>query len=119
MEKNKVNSPSFEETIRYIHKELGRFEASFSSKLVATINPSLPIWDSIVLKNSGKKPPAYNKKNRMEEIILLYDAIKNEYEKILEEEKGKKIIELFDNEYPNSGITDIKKVDFVFWQIRD
>lgn len=32
---------------------------------------------------------------------------------------GKKIIVVFDNEYLNSGITDIKKVDFVGWQIRD
>jgi hypothetical protein len=71
MERNKENPPSFEKTITYIYEELDRFEASFSSKLVATLNPAMPIWDSVVLKNFGfkslliirkielKKPAAY------------------------------------------------------------
>jgi hypothetical protein len=29
------------------------------------------------------------------------------------------MIELFDKEYPNTGITAIKKVDFFIWQIGD
>ncbi|WML23816.1 hypothetical protein [Neobacillus sp. OS1-33] len=119
MEENKNGTPSFEKTFRYIYEELERVEASFSSKLVATINPDLPIWDTVVLKNLDKKPPAYYKKNRLEETILLYEDIKNEYKKILAEETGKLIIQLFDQEYPNSGITNIKKADFVFWQTRE
>jgi hypothetical protein len=39
----------------------------------------------------------------------------NDYHK---DERGQKIIELYDEEYPNTGITDIKKIDFVIWQIR-
>jgi hypothetical protein len=119
MEKNKNDTPSFEKTLRYIYEELGRVEASFSSKLVATINPDLPIWDTVVLKNLEKKPPAYYRKNRLEETILLYEDIKNEYKRLLSEDTGKQIIQLFDQEYPNSGITNIKKVDFVFWQTRE
>lgn len=119
MEENKNGAPSFEKALKFIYEELGRVEASFSSKLVATINPDLPIWDTVVLKNLDKKPPAYYRKNRLEETILLYEDIKNEYKKILGEETGKLIIQLFDQEYPNSGITNIKKVDFVFWQTRE
>ena len=98
MEKNKNGAPSFEKTLRYIYEELGRVEASFSSKLVATINPDLPIWDTVVLKNLEKKPPAYYRKNRLEETILLYEDIKNEYQKILAEDTGERIIKLFDKE---------------------
>jgi hypothetical protein len=118
MEDNKEREPSFEKTVRYIQEELGRVEASFSSKLVATVNPNLPIWDSVVLNNLRLKPPAYYCKNRIEEIISLYEEIKNWYKKYLETEDGKLVIGLFDREYPSTGITDIKKVDFVLWQIR-
>ncbi|MCM3694594.1 DUF6508 domain-containing protein [Neobacillus niacini] len=118
MEVHKESAPSFEKTLRYIHKELGRIEPSFSSKLVATINPNLPIWDSVVLNNLQLKPPAYYRKDRIEESIRLYERIVDWYKDYLKDEEGQKIIELFDEAYPNTGITDIKKVDFVIWQIR-
>ncbi|MFS0779587.1 DUF6508 domain-containing protein [Neobacillus sp. 3P2-tot-E-2] len=119
MEENKGSTPSFGKTLKYIEKELGRIEPSFSSKLVATINPDFPIWDSVVLNNLQLKPPAYYRKDRMEETIRLYERIIDWYKDYLKDEEGQKIIELFDEEYPNTGITDIKKIDFVIWQIRD
>jgi hypothetical protein len=119
MAENKENSPSFEKTLRFIHEELGRVEASFSSKLVATINPDLPIWDTVVLKNLDLKAPAYYRKHRIAETISLYEEIKGWYKNYLETEEGKLLIELFDGQYPNIGITNIKKVDFVLWQIRE
>lgn len=118
MEENKESAPTFEKTLRYIHKELGRIESSFSSKLVATLNPVLPIWDSVVLHNLQLKPPAYYRKDRIEETIRLYADINDWYKDYLKDEEGKKIIQLFDEEYPDTGITDIKKIDFVIWQIR-
>jgi hypothetical protein len=113
MEENKESSPSFEKTLKYIHCELGRVEASFSSKLAATINPALPIWDTVVLKNLELKAPGSYRKNRITEIISLYDEITGWYKTYLEDEEGKMIIALFDKAYPNTEITDIKKVDFV------
>lgn len=118
MEENKGSTPSFEKTLKYIEKELGRIEPSFSSKLVATINPDLPIWDSVVLNNLQLKPPAYYQKDRIEKSIRLYEKIIDWYKDYLKDEEGQKIIELFDEEYPNTGITDMKKIDFVIWQIR-
>jgi hypothetical protein len=119
MENNKETPPSFEKTLRYIYEELGRMEPSFSSKLVATLNPNMPIWDSVVLNNLKLKAPAYYRKNRLEEIIAFYGDIVNHYIELLDSEKGKIIVELFDQEYPKTGITDAKKVDFVLWQNRD
>jgi hypothetical protein len=119
MEENKGSAPSFEKTLKYFEKELKRIEPSFSSKLVATINPNLLIWDSVVLDNLQLKPPAYYRKDRIEESIKLYERIVDWYKDYLKDEEGQKMIELFDEEYPNTGITDIKKIDFVIWQIRD
>jgi hypothetical protein len=119
MEENKYHSPTFEQALTFLFEELDRVEASFSSKLVATINPELPIWDSIVLKNLGKKAPAYYRKNRLQETLELYDDIVKWYESYLKTEEANNIIQFFDETYPNTGLTNVKKIDFVLWQVRD
>lgn len=118
MESNKTGPLSFAETLRYIHQELGRVEASFSSKLVATINPNLPIWDTVVLNNLGLSAPKSHRKNRISEIITLYEEIIVWYQSYLQSPDAKKVIEQFDEFYPNARISDLKKIDFVLWQIR-
>jgi hypothetical protein len=52
---------SFEDTLEHIYDKVKRIEPSFSSKLIATINPDNPIWDSIVLENLGLKKLSYCK----------------------------------------------------------
>jgi hypothetical protein len=94
-------------------------EASFSSKLVATINPDLLIWDSIVLNHLGKKAQAYYRKDRLKETVILYEEIAEWYERFMKTEEAKGVIQIFDEVYPNLGLTEIKKVDFVLWQISD
>ena len=42
---------TFEMIIRYLYEKTGQVEASFSSKLLSTVNPNMPIWDIYVLKN--------------------------------------------------------------------
>lgn len=118
MEENKRNSPSFEEILLYIYTHTGRVEASFSSKLVATINPDLPILDKFVLTNLGLSLPGYHSKNRLEKVVSIYQEIIEWYKVFLNQEKVGEIIDMFDTVYPNSGITNIKKVDFIVWQIR-
>ena len=43
LEKRKLDPPRFEEVLNYLHASLGRYEPSFSSKLVATLDPSQPL----------------------------------------------------------------------------
>ena len=50
-EKVKVNNPSFEFIIKTMHEATGNIEASFSSKMLATINPDMPIWNRYVVQN--------------------------------------------------------------------
>lgn len=119
MQANKNEKPSFEKTLLYFYDELGRVEASFSSKLIATINPYLPVWDSIVLQNLNLKKPQTYSKNRIEETVDLYNVIVVWYENFTISEEGKQIIHLFNNKYPETDITDVKKVDFVLWQTRE
>ena len=66
---------TFGEVLGHLKSETGRMEASFSSKLVATINPEMPVWDQYVMKNMGIKVPGYSVKNRQEKILVAYGQL--------------------------------------------
>ena len=51
--KAKVERFSFEQIITELFRLTGNVEASFSSKMLATIDASKPIWDQYVLQNLG------------------------------------------------------------------
>lgn len=97
----------------------GTCEISFSSKLLHTIDPSYPIWDSIVTRNHfGINPPYSSCKKKSEACIAKYNGYKQEFYQYLNSEEGISLIEIFDQQYPNSGIHDVKKADFILWQDR-
>ena len=48
-----------------IYQKTGNIEGSFTSKLLATINPNLPIWDQYVLKNIGLKVKETSKEEKI------------------------------------------------------
>lgn len=118
LEKNKKKEISFEKALSHFKKKFNRMEPSFSSKLVATINPYFPVWDKFVLKNLNIKAPSSNNPNRQKMICDTYDAIYHRMNKIVESNDGKRYLKLFNTEIPNVAITDIKKIDFILWQLR-
>jgi len=73
----------------YFWQQSHRIEASFSSKLVATINPELPVWDKEVLRNLKLKKPLPTDKDRLNKTKELYAAIKDWYANQLKTEEGK------------------------------
>lgn len=119
MESKKNINVTYSDIVTHFYNQFNRIEASFSSKLLATINPNMPVWDSIVLKNLGLKPPAYYKANRLENVISLYCEIVNWYSEYLKASNSVDVIKVFDSIYPNTEITDVKKIDFALWSIRD
>ena len=119
MEKQKNRDVTFEETLRYLHASLGRIEASFSSKLVATINPNKPVWDEFVLQNLGIKKPTTYSKNRIEKIIEIYKGIEGFYANFLKSNECQALLVEFDSHFPNTNLTQTKKVDLLLWQTRD
>ncbi|WP_366923859.1 hypothetical protein MFMK1_000775 [Metallumcola ferriviriculae] len=118
MERNKSREVTFSEVLKHFYNKFERIEASFSSKLAATINPQLPVWDTFVLQNIGFKKPAYSSKNRLEKTIDIYSRIKHWYEAFMVTADAERLIELFDNRYKDVNVSDIKKVDLVLWQMR-
>jgi hypothetical protein len=118
METHKNNAPSFTETVRYLGT-YGWLEASFASKLLATINPNLPVWDKYVLRNTGLEAPAWcrNWETRVKRADTVYQTLIKWYADFVFGEEGKRWIHLFDERYPATPITPVKKIDFILWKL--
>ena len=119
-ESKKGECPTFGELVDYFFNKFERIEASFSSKLIATVNPNLPVWDNEVLRNLGLRKPYYYETVdlRLKKIKKLYDVIRNWYVDYLKTDEATKQLKKFDNHFPNSGITNTKKIDLILWQTR-
>lgn len=115
LENNKNNKNlTFEEVLQNFNNKLGRVEASFSSKLLATVNPMMPIWDTFVIKNLNLKIPYFSDKNRIIKVISIYNEICDWYHT----EEAQRKLELFNQHFQNVNISNTKKIDFVLWQSR-
>lgn len=118
LESSKGKAITFEEVILHMYNQLGRVEASFSSKLVATLNPDKPVWDMYVLQNLGLKAPYQADKNRLSKIIKLYDDMCDWYTEYLLREETIEVLKMFDKMYPDAHISNVKKIDLILWQMR-
>lgn len=119
LERNKNNYVSFDLVLNHFYDRFHRLEPSFSSKMVATINPDFPVWDEYVLRNLGLKKPIYGAKNRIGKMVSVYNDIVKWYVDFLQSNEARYIIKLFDSKYKNNNLTDTKKIDFILWQMRD
>lgn len=109
----------FEEIITYLYKYTGNIEPSFSSKMLATIIPSKPIWDQYVVQKLNMKLGGKSKEEKLENAIVLYDNIEKWYEDYLLTSKARECIETFDQLLPDyKHISNIKKIDSILWSIR-
>ncbi len=112
---------SFGEALDEIQRGTGRFEASFSSKLIATINPDAAVWDREVLRklnlkkpNRGRDPSKYRRR-----IVDLYSSIQALTSEEVRGEGFRTWKRRFDAEFPAfTHFTDMKKLDLFLWQYR-
>ena len=93
-------------------------EASFASKLLHTINPHHPIWDSQVLKALGVRVDPYlSFEGHMRECVRLYGELEKTVEAYLQSGVGHTCIEEFDRFFPDyKDLSDEKKLDFYLWK---
>ena len=118
MESNKTQNITYDIVINHFYEKFGRVEASFSSKLLATINPNMPVWDEFVLLNLQLKKPTYTDKNRLSKTVELYSQINKWYADFLASDESKEMLKLFNTRYPKANITNVKKIDLILWQMR-
>ena len=105
---------TYEQVLTYLFQETRCIHASFSSKLLATVRPEMPVWDQYVLSNLGLKAPYYSDKCRFQKVLDTYQKICDWYRTPEAQSK----IAVFDLNFPNVDITNVKKIDFILWQTR-
>lgn len=109
-------SVTFEEIFSRVYDSTGRMEASFSSKMLASINPDKPVWDSRILHYLGLKIPDPDRSDRQERIIDIYRRIENAYADYLKTDEAEENIRLFDEWMPAyKEISSVKKIDCLIW----
>lgn len=106
-------------TILAVDDETGNVEASFSSKMLATIHPNMPIWDQYVLKRLNLTLEGTTKEKKLENAIVIYNQIVTWYETALREEKLNLLVQKFREIVKSYELSDVKVLDFIMWGTRE
>lgn len=113
-------NPTFESIIRSIYKQTGNVEASFSSKMLHTINSDMPIWDKFVLQKLKKKLTGKTKEEKLKNAIQIYEEITDWYKTYLKTQEATEYIKEIDSLFPMyCWFSKTKKIDFLLWQTRE
>ena len=98
----------------------GRIEASFASKLAASVDPGKPVIDSFVLKNLGFSLSRYGTADtRLARSVEVYKGIGKVFAEFLGTDQGTYLIARFEKCYPQRQLTPVKMLDLVLWQTRE
>jgi hypothetical protein len=117
-ESSKAKGIEFPEALQEVNRRTGRVEASFASKLVATLDPSKPVIDKFVLAHFELRLPRCGVSNQGLKTIHLYRELCDKYHAFLQGLTGGMIRKLFDERYPWSEVSELKKLELVLWQVR-
>lgn len=112
----RANVVTFEEILEEI--SLGNMlEPSYASKMLATLNPEKPIWDSRVKSILEFNIQGNTREKKKKSIINIYYRIEETYKSYLESAEGIRNIELFDRiiGYKYPSLSKIRKLDFMIW----
>jgi hypothetical protein len=118
-QEHKNSSPDFIDTLKYFHEKHDKFFYSYVSKMLATIDPNLPVWDTPVCFMLKFKNPdsELSIKRKIIKAKETYELLTRWYNYFIPSEEGSKWIMFFDEVYPNSNITSAKKIDLIIWKL--
>ncbi len=112
---------TFQDVIRETFEKTGRVEASFSSKMIATIRPDMAVYDSYLRENLSLivPKPTNRPEVRIEEFAVAYSVLQEKMLGLIGEPRFSHLRSRFDQRLPNYlHFTDIKKMDLLLWQMR-
>jgi hypothetical protein len=119
LQHNKAKRPSFVDVLHALHAATGTAEASFASKLVASVDPDMPVIDSVVLKNLSLTLPRPGPiEARLAQIVELHDRIRRIFSDYLDSDMGRHLVARFEDSYPDRRVTRVKMLDLVLWKVR-
>ena len=118
-ERAKKERLSFADVLRELFAQMGNVEASFTSKMMTTLDVSKPIWDQYVLMNLGLELKGKTPEDRVRNAVELYGQIECWYAEYLLTDEAKENIAMFDSLLPAySWVSDVKKIDCLLWSNR-
>ncbi|MBK8246699.1 MAG: hypothetical protein IPK85_04795 [Gemmatimonadetes bacterium] len=118
-EERKERGVQFDQVIRDLHAATGRVEASFASKLVATLDPAQPVIDQLVLKNVHLRLATYgDAATRLQRATDVHSKLRDLFATFLATREGRAFIRQFDDALGGEALTATKKLDLVLWQAR-
>lgn len=107
---------TFGKILLRLYQATGQIEASFASKMLATLDANMPIWDRNVLKALQLRLKGKNSEIRFSNAVVLYDRICSWYKAFLHTDQAKEMIERFNKEFPDyENLSETKKIDFILW----
>ncbi|QUG93113.1 hypothetical protein GR140_30570 (plasmid) [Pseudomonas putida] len=118
MHQTQKHGHGFSHVLTALHGATGRYEASFASKLLATLDTSQPVIDSVVLKNLDCKLPAATSPHRVRDVVALHSDLRQNVKSFLGTPDGRVLVAQFNASYPSNAISEEKMVDLVLWQMR-
>ena len=119
-EKMKSGPVCFSDILTEMYEKTGRVEASFSSKMLATIDSNQPIWDQNVLNNLRLRLSADSGKKHLQEAIGIYAEIEKWYQGFLPTDNAMECVAIFNDFLPDyRWISDVKKIDCLLWSRRE
>ncbi len=119
--KHGTKKADFEDILNSLYKSTGQIEPSFSSKLLHTFKPDMPIWDSIILKSLGLEPSQKkDHSKKVKEDVKIYNEICKQFSDHLNDLGVQEALKKFDSKFPQykGEITETKKLDFILWSNR-
>ena len=119
MESGKTSRVNFSQVLAELKERTCRIEASFASKLIATLYPECPVIDKFVLKYFDLSLPHQYERDREKKTVWLYAKLNKKYSDFMSNATARTICENFSKKFPWADITDLKKVDLVLWQTRE
>ena len=118
MHQTQKHGHGFSEVLTALHRTTGRYEASFASKLLATLDTSQPVIDSVVLTNLGCKLPAATSTERLQGIVAIHSELQQNVQSFLSSVEGRDLVAQFKTAFPHHTVSEEKAVDLVLWQMR-
>jgi len=103
----------------YIKKNLKgqpTLQFSFVTKMLNTIDDSIPIYDSHIARLFHMSRPSYKDiAQSIDKYIDYLETIQTTYNEIIQDDLLPRTIALFDDKFENNNLSIIKKIDFIFW----
>jgi hypothetical protein len=123
MQQHRRSAPDFRRSLLALADQTHRCEASFASKLAATLNPDLPVLDALVLAVMRAHLPGEwtllrtgTLDSRLGRAVEVYGRLTDAVRRIIATDAGAELLKLFDRQYAQHAFTNTKKLDFMLWR---